>query len=413
MFFCDIENRKSGIVKMDELYILTNSPGEVSGWVRPVALALISKGFPSKISLVVLPCQYASGMEAEYGKEIEGIGSVFTFKELWKTYRKVKEGKKLVLQLGGDPLFGALLSAKLKCSWMIYTSRPRWKSRVNHYFVPDYAAEKKFAASGVRRDKVTRVGNLIFDSTPECKNTDEAREIMGLSEGEEAVSFLPGSRPFEYRDGFSFFSCAAMEFLSKHPNYHAFLPVAPTVDENLLIEGLRSAGLDWTGDSAVKEILWDKPGRIRLIRHNNFEAIKASRLAVALPGTNNLQIISLCVPLLTVIPLNQPENIPLDGIPGIIPMSVPGAKRLKRKLIYWYSKKLKYASLPNRMAGKEIVPEHRGIMTPLMVAGLVEELISNPEKLHDIVTGYSDIVFERGAALKIADKVFHYFSSGK
>jgi lipid-A-disaccharide synthase len=411
MFLRDIESGKSGIVKMDELYILTNSPGEVSGWVRPVVMELGSKGFPAKISLVVLPCQYASGMEAEYGKEIEGIDSVCTFKELWKNSGLMKGTKRLVLQLGGDPFFGAILSAKLRCIWMIYTARPRWKSRVAHYFVPDAYAEKRFAVRGVERDRVTRVGNLIFDSTPRCENTDEARRIMALSEGEEAVSFLPGSRPFEYRDGFPFFTFAAMEVLRKHPNYHAFLPVAPTVDENLLTEGLHEAGLNWTGGSYAEEILWDGPGRIRFIRDNNFEAIKASALAVAFPGTNNLQITSLCVPLLTVIPLNQAENIPLDGIPGMIPMYLPGAARLKKKLVYWYSGRLKYASLPNRMAGKEIVPEHRGVMTPLMVADLVEKLISDPERLSQIVEGYSEIALERGAALKIAVKVCDYFSS--
>ena len=92
-------------------------------------------------------------------------------------------------------------------------------------------------------------------------------------------------------------------------------------------------------------------------------------------------------------------------------MSVPGAKVLKKKLVYWYSRRLKYASLPNRMTGKEIVPEHRGVMTPSMVAGLVEDLVSDHERLSGIVRGYSEIAFERGAASKIADKVFGYFSS--
>lgn len=407
----DIASGKSGIGKMDELFILTNSPGEVSGWVKPVVLELASKGFPAKISLVVLPCQYASGKEAEYGNQIGGIDSVYTFKELWKAHSSVRGRKRLVLQLGGDPFFGALLSAKLGCVWMIYTSRPRWKSRVGHYFVPDAAAENRFALQGVKKDRVTRVGNLIYDSAPECCDADDARRIMGLSGNEQAVSFLPGSRPFEYRDGFPFFSSAAMEFLRNHPNYHAFLPVAPTVDEKLLIEGLDEAGLNWTGGAVAEEISWDGPGRIRFIRENNFEAIKASALAVAFPGTNNLQITSLCVPLLTVIPLNQAENIPLDGISGMIPMSVPGAKVLKKKLVYWYSRRLKYASLPNRMTGKEIVPEQRGVMTPSMVAGLVEDLVSDPERLSGIVRGYSEIVLERGASSKIADKVCDYFSS--
>ena len=397
---------------MDELFILTNSPGEVSGWVKPVVMELEASGFSAKVRLVVLPCQYASGMEAEYGKKISGIDAVSTFKELWKSSTANKGVKRLVLQLGGDPLFGALLSAKLRCCWMIYTARPRWRMRVGHYFVPDSTAEERFELQGVKKDRVTKVGNLIFDSAPECKDPAESRRIMGLSEGEEAVSFLAGSRPFEYKEGFAFFTCAAMEFLNKHPNYHAFLPVAPMVDEDLLKEGLKSAGLNWSGGSKPEEILWEGRNRIRFIRENNFDAIKASSLAVAFPGTNNLQIASLCVPLLTVLPLNQVENIPLDGIPGILPMSVPGAKALKKKLVYWYSGRLKYASLPNRMAGKTIVPEHRGVMTPSMVAALVEDLISDPEKLSEIVRRYSDLCLERGAAAKIASKVSDYFSSG-
>ena len=109
--------------------------------------------------------------------------------------------------------------------------------------------------------------------------------------------------------------------------------------------------------------------------------------------------------------MNQAEDIPLDGIPGMIPMSIPGARKLKKKLVYWYSGRLKYASLPNRIAGKEIVPEHRGVMTPSMVAGLMEDLVNDPEKLSRIVSGYSDLSLERGAAARIAEKVTGYFSS--
>lgn len=103
-----------------------------------------------------------------------------------------------------------------------------------------------------------------------------------------------------------------------------------------------------------------------------------------------------------VAPLNEAENIPLDGIPGIIPMSVPGAKRLKKRLVFWYSSKERFVSLPNRIAGKMVVPEHRGIMTPSMVARMAEDLLDSPERLKKITDGYADIPFERGAAEKIA-----------
>ena len=200
-----------------------------------------------------------------------------------------------------------------------------------------------------------------------------------------------------------------MALLSRVEKMNAFLPVAPTVEEERLEDGLRRAGIEWRGLSGAEEIVWNGPGRIRLIRGGNSEAIKASTLAVALPGTNNLQIASLGVPLLMVAPLNEAENIPLDGIPGIIPMSLPGAKKLKKKLVFWYSSKERYVSLPNRIAGKMVVPEHRGIMTPEMVADMAEELLLSPERLKKITDGYAEIPFERGAADKIASEVCESF----
>ena len=41
--------------------ILTNGPGELWGWVRPVATELRKRGH--SVSLWILPCQFASGHE--------------------------------------------------------------------------------------------------------------------------------------------------------------------------------------------------------------------------------------------------------------------------------------------------------------------------------------------------------------
>ncbi len=396
---------------MDNLYILSNSPGEISGWVKPVAAALQNEDISAKVTLVVLPCQYASGREMEYGSVIGGVDDTVAFKELWKNAVRDDSGKNLVLQLGGDPLFGAILSMKLHGSWMIYTARPKWGTRVSHYFIPDARAEARFKKRGIKNDKYTPVGDLILDSVPKCGSMSEMKAKFGIAEGEDAISFLPGSRPFEYQNGFAFFSLAAMEVLCRFPQCRVFMPVAPTVDEERLQEGLNRAGIEWYGEGCVEEIAWNGAGQIKLIRKNTFEAIKASKLAVALPGTNNLQIALLGVPLLMVAPLNEAENIPLDGIAGMIPLSVPGAKGLKKRLVLWYSGREKLVSLPNRLAGKMIVPEHRGIMTPSMVADLVGDLLCSPDALNRIVEGYADIPFERGAAAKIASKVAAYYKN--
>ncbi|MEG1799521.1 MAG: cdisaccharide synthetase, partial [Synergistaceae bacterium] len=86
---------------MDNIFILSNSPGEVSGWVKPTAAALASCGLGAKTTLVLLPCPYASGMEERYGREIYGIDDAVPFKSAWKSNIS-GSGKRLVLQLGGD-----------------------------------------------------------------------------------------------------------------------------------------------------------------------------------------------------------------------------------------------------------------------------------------------------------------------
>jgi lipid-A-disaccharide synthase len=44
---------------------VANSPGELSGWVKPITRTLKQKEKAIKISVIIPPCQYASGMEKE------------------------------------------------------------------------------------------------------------------------------------------------------------------------------------------------------------------------------------------------------------------------------------------------------------------------------------------------------------
>lgn len=388
---------------MNQLYILSNSPGEVSAWVRPVVEALVAMGFQARTTLAALPCQYASGMEAACAAQITGIDAAAKYNNIWRESVR-SSGKTLILQLGGDPMFGAMLKLKTGGSWMIYSSRPRWKSLVDYYFTPDTKCLERFYAAGISCDKYAPVGNLILDSVPDIKCEAALREKFGLTQDTYAISFLPGSRPFEYRMGGPFFARSAQLLIKRHPSCRVLMPLAPTVDENILCSALSNAGLEWSGGNSPQEINCGN-GWIHFIRNDTFEAVKVSRLAIAPPGTNNLQIAALGTPLLMVAPLNEAQNIPLDGIAGAA-MLTP---RMKSRLVRWYNDKERFVSQPNRLAGKEIVPEHRRMMTPENVAELASELLDSPEKLAAIKEGYKDVPLERGAADKIAAKVEAYF----
>jgi hypothetical protein len=392
---------------MDRVIILSNSPGEVSGWVKPVAGHLAALHAADETLLAVLPCPYASGAEEKYGAEIDGIDRSMRFVDLWK--KPPKDSRNLVLQLGGEPAFGAALSLRLHSAWMIYTSRPKWRSRVTHYFIPDANAETRFKHARIKKWQYSQVGNLILDSVPECCSTEDARKKFGLADGERSIAFLPGSRPFEYTDGSQLFCRAAQEIMSRHEEVSAFIIVAPTVDEKMLCKSLTDIGIAWKGSGKAEEVLWHGKGRIRFVREDTFDAIKASSLAVVLPGTNNLQIASIGVPMLMVAPMNRAEYFPLDGIPGLIPLSIPGAKKIKKKIVFHFNKREKYVSLPNRITDEPIVPEHRYIMTPSTIAHLAEELLYDEDRLKEITDGYAKIKFEYGASKKIADTVKEYF----
>lgn len=391
---------------MSSIYILTNSPGEVSGWVKPVASEFLEVKQDAEVVLVILPCTYASGMEEEFGKKIKGIDRTIRFSKVFRESLAIRN-QKIILQLGGDPFYGAILSLMLNGKWMIYTSRPRWKFFVSHYFIPNISAVPRFVNKNISAEKYTVTGDLMVDSTPELFDSSEIKKNFSLGKDEEIMTFLAGSRPFEYYQGFSFFIDAAKKILARKKISQVLLPIAPTVDEKLFHEGLRNLGVEWIGDKA-EEVIWDGPGRIRFVRNKVFEAIKASKLVVAFPGTNNLQVASLGTPLLVVLPLNYAEEIPLDGLPGLIPLSFPGAKRVKKKLVMWYNSHEKYVSLPNRLTGRNIVPEHRYIMTPDMVADLAIELLDSPKELERIRKGYKSLSLERGAAKNIVRHIFRF-----
>ena len=393
---------------MNRLIILTNSPGEVAGWVKPVLDALAPRELALEILLAALPCPYASGAEASYGSTLPGVDAAMKYKELCKN--PPAEGKNLILQLGGDPMFGRLLSRKLKCDWMIYTSRPKFKKYVKKYFLPDAEAEARFHKAKVKNTLYKRVGNLILDSIPVFSGRQQARDILRLSEDAHTVAFLPGSRPFEYRMGAAFFARAAQELMNRYENIGAYLVLAPTVDEKILKEGLEENGIEWRGTDKVEEIPCGFGSSIKVVREKGFAAIKASELAVAFPGTNNLQIAALGTPLLMVAPTNCAEEIPLDGIAGLVPFKLPGFRTLKKKLVLYANKRVKFVSLPNRIADEEIVPEHRRIMTPLTVAQLADELLANQSRLQKIAEGYVKIDFEYGASRRIADEIERFFT---
>lgn len=380
------------------IYILVNSPGELSGWMAPVVLYLKSHAPEIKIVAVTLPCPYASGGERQAALSI-GVQDVITMWQFLKLKtKKVKKSQSsfaLILQLGGDPMWGCLLHIKTGYDWLIYTKRPKFRHFVSHYFVPNGETAKKFAKV-LPADKYSLAGNLILDSVKRQDKSSAKNDKASVTCEKLRLAILPGSRPFEYERAFGFYPRVAELLHKKLPNLSIFFPLAPTAKKEIYTASIKNAGYKYIEDETSCRIKITDDFYVDIITENAFEEIKNATMAVAFPGTNNLQIAFLGTPLICLAPTNYAEEIPLDGLLGLIP-NCALTRKLKKVIIEKINKKLDFASLPNILAKKQIVPEIRRVIWEEDCAQILEGYLKDSATLKKIKEGYKEIPFDTGA----------------
>jgi lipid-A-disaccharide synthase len=106
-----------------------------------------------------------------------------------------------------------------------------------------------------------------------------------------------------------------------------------------------------------------------------------------------------------VLPLDRADEYPLDGIAGVLPLWIPGVRALKKKYIMRLNEKTEFISLPNKIAGRTIVPEIRGIFSEEDVAAKAISLLENPAQLREMSRAFWELAHERGAASRFADAI--------
>ncbi len=388
-----------------DLYITANSPGEIAGWVTPVVREVRSRVWGCRITVVIVPCPYASGAEVSYGAAVEGVDRCVRIGQIGELLSTQKEGKKLVLHLGGDFFFSVYLSRRLKATLWGYAKRPRWPRFVERFFVPDVGSEQRFALMDFPRDRFERVGHLALDSVVVRETEEETRHELGLAADEPVIVCLSGSRPIEYCEGVPFFARIVSLVLDRFPDHRVFFPLAPTVKEELLQKALNDVGITWHGNERVRAIDLGNGRRATVLRDKTLEILNCAKFAIAVPGTNNLQAAALYVPFIMVLPLDRAEEYPLDGLPGILPLWLPGVKKMKKRYIMHLNKKTPYLCLPNRMAGRVVAPEIRGIFKAEDVAKEAIGLLGDPERMQGISRVFWELTHERGASIKLAERI--------
>ncbi len=402
------------------VFLVANSPGELSGWVRPIARTLKEGEKTLKISVIIPPCQYASGMEKKVVSDFPAVDGVagptdylkYIFLGIrWPHF--TDNGKGVVVFLGGDPIHAILLSRRLRIPALAYIQKPRWKRFFKTFMILDETINEELRRAGVKSGKIRVVGDLVADAV-ECQmSKEEACKYWGLDSKHPIVSIMPGSRSEEVKHLTPFFLRAAELVREEVPKAQFVLVLSPFASHeqltNLPSEGQEEVFRDTARFKLVKKKRWklitDLNLEVSVARENQYEIMNASDLAITIPGTSTAEMAFLGTPMVVTVPLNKPEAIPLDGLPGLIGHLPCLGPMIKSGIVRRYSRKIKFTAVPNLRAGKEIVPELRGIIEARGVSMKVIELLQNPVLRNSMACELKSTVGPKGAANRIAETI--------
>jgi lipid-A-disaccharide synthase len=392
--------------------IISNGPGELATWVRPVVRVLHGALPGVKLRIALVPCPYASGQEAEtiahWGGEIEVWRPEETLRRLFLGPLP-ERGPGAVLFMGGDQAFGVSLAQRLRQPLLVYTETTgRWAPFVTRFLTSDPEVSARLQKLRVPSSKVAMVGNLMVDAVKRDLDPHQTRRALGLNAEEMIVGLLPGSKPFKVKFITPLLLRAAELMHAENPGLQFVLHQSPWTPLDQIAEAASSehyasvtggttARMVTNEDRAV--LITPQGAQIRILPpEHHLAGMAIADLAMTVPGTNTAELAILGVPMLVLLPLNKPEEIPLDGLPGQVGNLPLVGKWLKRQLVQAVARRTSLTALPNVRAGRMITPELKGVFPPEEVSRTALELLASPSQRREIKLALSHAMGPAGAA---------------
>lgn len=351
------------------LVVTTNGPGELMGWARPFLRAVYRRAPDAKVTVVFVPCPYATGHEADITRRMFPKADVVDPKGygrflLRKPVPGMERGDGALQYLGGDLFHATTIARRLGVRPMTYkfTRRSYCQSFVKFFALDERnAAELRRAAAPSERVQI--VGNLVPDS------------VLGSLAGSpddapgDGVCVLPGSRPHEVKHAFPFFLAAALALRRRRPGLPITFVFSPFNGDDELRAALEARvdahmhGVNGTlaPDGRSIDVLGE---RFAVDRSADYGALSTARLVVTIPGTKCIECAVLSRPMLVVVPLNRADLIVVNGVAGYLHLVPLVGRPLKKLIVRAAERRFRFVTQPNIDAGREIVPEMRGILHP-------------------------------------------------
>jgi hypothetical protein len=348
-----------------EVVLAGNGPGELQGWIAPVARAVRAQGAIQgpgvRITLALTPTQFAGGRE----REVAGAWELFdrildpatSVRIALGLQRAAVRRPGVLIHLGGDLLLSGRLAAHLgvpACAFAetdLIARRHRFFRRI---FTVSEPLARTLAARGVPGDHLVVTGDPRGDLLAGI-----SRPGGYASPDAPVVSFLPGSRD-------RFFAILAPFFLE---TARALVRRLPAARPQFLVSEFLTPSLVASFRADVRAASEGAPAAWRV--EQGWAALGRSDFAVTIPGTSTLELGMAGIPFAVIVPTQHLARMPLEGLLEWV-ARLPGlGYRLRLAGLRSHLRSERFLAIPNKRAGRTLVPEWIGMLDPEEVAARV------------------------------------------
>jgi lipid A disaccharide synthetase len=416
--------------KPQDILILSNGPGELTTWVRPVVKELRQQlgedRSKLRISVILSPCPNATGTEEAIAQSYPEVNRVQAAKHffpflLWGKTAENWDWREqgVVLFLGGDQFFPLIIGKRLGYGTVIYAEwEARWWRWCDRFAVMNASVIDKIPPH--YRSKFTIIGDLMADVSGNREQEKPVTHNEGQKTKDELIGLLPGSKWYKLMVGVPLLCAIAEHLHQQRPQTRFLIPIAPTVDLETLArygDPQQNPIISKVGNVSAQLIVGENQtpylktsGGLRLDLTAQFPAydlLSQCQLCLTTIGANTAELGALAVPMFVLIPTQQLDAMRAwDGIPGIL-VNLPGigssfAKLINAFVVRQTRKHKRLYAWPNIWAQAEIVPELLGELQPEEIAAKVIESLEHPEQLAAMRDRLRQVRGQPGAAKKLA-----------
>lgn len=397
-----------------QVVFTANGPGEVSAWLWPVTHALRDAAPGLYRHACLLPCVFSAGSEVAV---IEGLGTLHGVSAVRDSLALIRKGAlppgldrarpTLVVHFGGEVALTRMLGWRLKAPLWAYAEAP-------------FAGMSSFAQvffSGLNpvpdrwRDPAHLIGDLMVDAAALRRALAPPRPagagpMLGL---------FPGSRDYAVRPLLPHYAWFVNRLAEEFPTLTFAIAKADFIPDAVLRD-LPPPPEDrtWPADrvryeerGAERWLVTGEGRRIAVL--TNRAVLAQADLALTIPGTNTGEIAAAGIPMVVIAPLYLSEQVPLPGLGGHLGRLPLVGAPMKRAILQRQLSRMPFLALPNRRAGRMIVPEFVGndLHQPTLAA-LRGLLAADPAPMR---AALREAMGRAGAAERLAAAIAGHFAA--